>query len=104
MSDNIDNVITRIPVGRSCVSVTCPNPDKVIETVLVGQLVVEQAVESLAVFRTFSAPPEPCTLSFVERSPKNRNVSLLELCQLCGDNVNVREELFVLPSALLKSF
>ena len=69
-----------------------------------GQLVVEQAVESLAVFRTFSAPPEPCTLSFVERSPKNRNVSLLELCQLCGDNVNVREELFVLPSALLKSF
>lgn len=82
---NVDGGITWVPVGGNRV----PDPDQVVDIVIVGETVIDESPKLLASSWTLSTPPEPLSFSLVKWSPKNWNTGRLELLELNGDSINI---------------
>lgn len=86
--DNINDIISGVPVSLDRV----PHPDEVVEFVVVGEAIVEDAPELLARLGSLSSPPEPSSLGLVKGTPEDGDVRVGETLELDGNCVNVANE------------
>lgn len=84
--------INDVSAGVPAWSYGVPEPDQIAQFVHFGVAVEHQVVQRLAGVRTPSAPPEPASVSFVERPPENRDIICLENEKFCGDGIHITKK------------
>lgn len=89
--EDIDGVGSWVPIGSDRV----PDPDQVVEVVVVGETLVENLPELLAWLGTLSSPPEPLAFGLVEWSPENWDTGILETLELDGNRIDIADEKLV---------
>jgi len=60
--------------------------------VVSGEALVHQAIQRFAGLRAISSPPEPATVGFVQWTPEDWNVGVLETEKLVSNGVHITEE------------
>lgn len=85
---HINSSTAWVPVG----SYRVPNPEDVVDLVVVRDAVVDNVPQLLGRLRALSTPPEPFTFSLMQRPEKNGHASRLELLQLHGDGVDILDQ------------
>ena len=87
-ADDIHGSTARVPVSSNRV----PNPQQVVDLVVVRDTVIDDVPQLLGRLRALSPPPEPLALGLVQRPEQNRDASRLELLELHGDGVDVLDQ------------
>ena len=83
--------------------VNWPDPDEIVQTVIVDESISHHVVELFSCLWTLGSPPEPTTISLVKRSPKDWNSSISESLELTSDGIKISNGSPVLISTLLDS-
>lgn len=85
---HINSSAAWVPVG----SYRVPNPEDVVDLVIIRDAVVDDVPQLLGWLGALSTPPEPFAFSLMQWPEQNRHTSRLELLQLYGDGVDILDQ------------
>ena len=86
--------IARIPI---CIgSVGVPNPNQVVDLMVVNQTVEQQFIQLFIWLSTFGTPPEPFSACFVNWTPQDCYARTLQFFQISGNDVNILYHILIL--------
>lgn len=87
-ADHIHGSIAGVPISSHRV----PDPQDVVDLVVVGDAVIDDAPQLLGRLGALGPPPEPLALGLVQRPEQDRDAGGLELLELRGDGVDVLDQ------------
>ena len=111
---DVHSVVPGVPLGGfglfAALAVNGPNPEDVVQPMVLLEAVLDQIPELFAIRRTVFSPPEARTAvtiiagSLVQGAEQDRNAFVLQEFQRNGHLVDVLENEFMLPGAFFKGF